>query len=314
MTVVNRRGFLATLGALVAGGTAASFGDPEHGVSFAAVLETWADVLRDADQFGFRLTRVTDAEEMALGRELAGRIGGWWRRDRDWTPYVQAVGASLVPRAHRPGIGYTFHAIESGVVNAFALPGGQVFVFTGMLGFLRSEAELAAILGHEMAHVDLRHCIERYQYELTLRKVGAGQVGQAAEALRGLLTVGYRQYQELEADAHGVRMTAEAGYDPAAGPAMFRRLAARTGERTAPGPRTPVEEAGQAMTRAMGSYFRSHPPSTERGRRLDRLVARAYRQAAGRPLYDGVENYRQRVPRRQREFPGETRVAGVAVR
>jgi len=310
--MIERRGFLATLGVLLAGGTAGAFGEPERRVDFSAMLETWADVLRDADQFGFRLTRVSDREEMVLGRELAGRIGGWWREDPGWTRYIEAVGASLVPRVHRPGIEYTFHAVEAGGINAFALPGGQIFLFTGMLGFLRTEAELATILGHEMAHVDLRHCIERYQYELTLRKVGAGQLGQAAEIARRLLTVGYRQYQELEADAQGVRMTAEAGYDPAAGVVVFRRLAQRTGERPVPRPRTPVEEAGQAVARAMGSYFRSHPPSSERSRRLEGLVARARRQAGARPLYEGTENYRRRVPRSRQEFPGERRAVQTA--
>jgi predicted Zn-dependent protease len=292
----DRRRFLVTLGVLVAGGAAAGIKAGEESVDFSAVLETWADVLRDADQFGFRLTRVSDAEEMAHGRELASRIGQWWREDAEWTRYISGVGANLAPHLRRRGIGYTFHAVQAGAINAFALPGGQVFLFTGMLAFLRTEAELAAILGHEMAHVDLRHCIERYQYELTLRKVGAGPLGQLAEVARRLLTVGYRQYQELEADAQGVRMVAEAGYDPAAGTAVFRRLAQRAGERPPPRPRTPGEEAGQAVVRAMGSYFRSHPPSSERSRRLERLVARA-QQRAGRALEQGAENYRQRVPR-----------------
>jgi beta-barrel assembly-enhancing protease len=292
----DRRRFLATLGVLLAGGAAAGVGAGDESVDFSAVLETWADVLRDADQFGFRLTRVSDAEEMAHGRELAGRVGQWWREDAAWTRYISGVGANLAPHLHRHGIGYTFHAVEAGAINAFALPGGQVFLFTGMLAFLRTEAELAAILGHEMAHVDLRHCIERYQYELALRKVGAGPLGQLAEVARRLLTVGYRQYQELEADAQGVRMVAEAGYDPAAGIAVFRRLAQRAGERPAPHPRTPAEEAGQAVVRAMGSYFRSHPTSSERSRRLERLVARAQHRA-GRALDQGAESYRQRVPR-----------------
>lgn len=310
--MTSRRGFLATLGVLLAGGTAAGLGETEQSVDFGAVLETWADVLRDADQFGFRLTRVSDREEMALGREVVERVA-WWREDPDWTRYVGGVGVGLAPYVHRHGIGYTFHAVEAGAINAFALPGGHVFVFTGMLAFLRSEAELAAILGHEMAHVDLRHCIERYQYELAARKAGVGEIGQLAEVARRLVTVGYRQYQELEADAQGVRMTAEAGYDPAAGPALFRRLGERVGERAAPRPRTPVEEAGQAVGRAMGSYFRSHPSSAERSRRLDGLVARAQRRA-GRPFYEGIENYRRRVPRRQQEFPGELRPGGVAGR
>ena len=240
---------------------------------------------------------------MHVGRELASRVIGWWQEDPTWGPYVSTVGHTLLPYIHRKGIRYEFHVVESRQINAFALPGGQIFVMTGMLEFLRSEAELAAILGHEISHVDLRHCIERFQYELALKKVGARDLGALAEIARRLLTVGYNKYQELEADAHGVRLSIQAGYDPQEGAVVFNRLRERAREQPAQRARTPVGE----ITQAMESYFRSHPTSDERARRLDRLIVRNHQRLAGRTFYVGLENYRLRIPRTQQEFPGETR-------
>jgi predicted Zn-dependent protease len=140
-----------------------------------------------------------------------------------------------------------------------------------------------------------------------LRKVGAPAMGQLAEVARQLVTVGYTKYQEVEADAGGVRLSIEAGYDPEAGAVIFNRLKERLGGPTRPRPRTPVGELTRAMEEAMGSYFTSHPASEERARRLADLVFENRRRLSGRTFYVGVENYRQRIPRTQQEFPTERR-------
>ena len=303
----GRRSFVLVLLVLAVSGALVLLGEIEQGVTFSSVLEIWADVLRDADQFGLQLTRVSDREEMQVGRDIARSMAAWWRESPEKARYVSAVGATLLPHVHRKGIRYEFHVIESDMINAFALPGGHIFVTTGMLEFLQSEAELAAVLGHEISHVDLRHPIERFQYELALRKVKAGELGALADVARRLLTIGYNKYQEFEADAQGIRVSIEAGYDPNAGAAVFTRLIERSGERTPPRARTPVGEVAQAVEQAMGSYLRSHPPSDERVRRLNRLVAKNRRRLSGRVVYVGAENYRVRIPRTQQEFPQEHR-------
>ena len=137
---------------------------------------------------------------MRFGQEMRLRLPS---DDPTWTPYVDAVGQTLVPWVRRHGIAYQFHVIDSSEVNAFSVPGGQVFVFTGMLQFLQSEAELAAILGHEIAHMDQRHCIEKYQYELAARKVGLEGIGHIADRARLPITIAYQKNQEIEADAQG---------------------------------------------------------------------------------------------------------------
>lgn len=308
--MAGRRALAIVLALLVAGGVATWLGRPDEEVTLSSVAEMWGDVLRDADQFGFRLTRMADREEMDLGRTIAGRVGARWSEDPEATRYVSAVGQALAPHVRRRGIQYEFHVVRSPSINAFAIPGGQVFVFTGMLDFLHSEAELAAILGHEMAHVDLRHCVERYQYQAALGKVGLREVGQLAELTRRVLAAGYTKYQEVEADAQGVRVSVEGGYAPEAGAEVFERLAARFGRPRPPRATTPVGEVAQAAGEAMGSYLWSHPPSDTRAHRLEVIVAGYRRQLAGRTVYVGVENYRQRIPRSEREFPEERRGGG----
>jgi predicted Zn-dependent protease len=304
-----RRRWLVVLLALMAGGGAlVAIGSMDHHTDLSSVLEIWGDVLRDADQATLRATRLSDDAETRFGAELASRMV--WAEDPVWTPYVASVGAALVPHVRRTGIRYQFHVVQSPQLNAFAIPGGHVYVFTGMLAFLKSEAELAAVLGHEISHVDLRHCIERYQYELAGRKVGLDQIGRLAEAARLPYTIGYQRYQEIEADEQGTRLSAQAGYDPSVAPALFTRMHKALGEPEWQRAATPVEEVAGALAGSMLGYFRSHPMSEERARRLSELVSRNRRHLRGRTLYEGVANFQQRVPRSQQEFPGERRTQG----
>ena len=304
---MSRNPFYALLALMIACGVAASLGDADPSVSLDSAREIWADVLRDADEFGLHATRVSADKEMRLGGEIAERAGVWGNEDPEAARYVAAVGGALLPNLNRTAIRYQFHVIQSPEINAFALPGGHVFVLTGLLDFLQSEAELAAVVGHEMSHVDLRHCIERYQYELALRKLQVAPVGEMVSIAHQLVAVGYGQDQELEADASGERLAIEAGYDPDAAAAVFTRMKAKFGEPDRARATTPVGEAGQAVGEAIGSYFRSHPPSAERARRLTEMVERNRRELRGRVVYRGVENYRKRIPRSVEQFDAELR-------
>jgi beta-barrel assembly-enhancing protease len=237
-------------------GLAVYFGTVEQPVSFSSVLEVWSDVLRDVDQFGLRFTRLSDAEEMRLGADLGAQAP--FSTTLDGQPRVAAVGTRLVPFVERRGIRYQFHVVVAAGPNAFALPGGQIYITSAMLQFLQSDDELAAILGHEIAHVDLRHCAERYQRLSKLRP--------------WLFTVEYGKYQELDADAAGLRLSTQAGYDPTAAVALYRRFALAYAPPPVRPARTPVSEAARAASTALGSYFQSHPPSAERAARLEELL------------------------------------------
>jgi predicted Zn-dependent protease len=212
-----------------------------------------------------------------------------------------------LPHLRRQGIRYQFHVIDSPQINAFALPGGQIFVMRGLLDFVESEAELAAVLGHEMSHVDLRHCIEHYQYEARLKKAGAPELGWMVEMAHRLMTMGFSPQQELDADAQGERLSVESGYDPDAEAALFTRMKARFHEPSRVQATTPAGEVTEAAGEAIGAYFRTHPPSEERVARVNDMLARHRENLAGR-FYVGKRNLRERVPRSSHEYAGEFRV------
>jgi predicted Zn-dependent protease len=241
---------------------------------------------------------------MSFGRQIRQHLPP---DDPTFTPYVNAVGQALIPHVRRQGIHYHFHVIDSPEINAFAIPGGHVFVYTGLLQFLKSEAELAAIMGHEVSHVDLRHCIARYQYELAARKVGLDGIGQIADLARFPITIGYGKNQELEADAEGLRLSIQAGYDPNAAAALFTRMQSAFGPPQAGRAATPEAELAGTLTGALADYFHSHPNSPYRAQKLYEQVEANRSRLAGKRVYVGVRNYQQKVARSQQAFPGEER-------
>jgi predicted Zn-dependent protease len=293
------KSFFVVLTLLIGCGAVAMLGTLGSGVNLSSVLALWSDTVRDADQVGMRLTRVGDPGEMKIGADLARSMPS--HEDAAATAYVTEVAQSLLPHIRRRGIHYQFHVIESYGINAFALPGGQVFVTASLLDFAESEAEVAAVLGHEISHVDLRHCIERFQYQVALKKVGVpDELGWLTETAHRLATMGFSQDQEREADAQGERLTIEAGYDPNAAAALFSRMAIKFGDTSRPPATTPAGEVAGAIGGALGSYFRTHPPSEERAREMRAMAARH-----GGHFYAGKENLRRRIPRSRQEFPGE---------
>jgi predicted Zn-dependent protease len=270
--VKPRHAALALLLAAIAGsGLLVAAGRGDERVGLGSLSELWSDLVWDADRAALNLTRVSDAEESRLGAELANSLTARPSEDAgeaEGLARVERIGRRLVAGVERPAIDYRFYVIPSEAVNAMALPGGHVAVTRAMLDFAATDDELAVVLGHEIAHVDRRHCIERYQHILTLERAGIGSLGLAFEMLRRLAALGYRQYQEIEADEEGLRLAREAGYDAAFGAPLLERLAALQREPIPPRAGGPIEETLESLGRVIGSYGRSHPPSRERAARL----------------------------------------------
>jgi hypothetical protein len=153
-----------------------------------------------------------------------------------------------------------------------------------------------------MSHVDLRHAVELYQSEAVIERAGAPPLARIPEDVRRLVARGYSKFQEVEADAQGLRLCSQAGYDPEAGARLYRRFRPAS-------PRTaavnPLDEAAGAARDQLTSYFDTHPPDAERIRRLEELARRDRRRLAGRPLYEGIENYRRQIPKSAQQFPDE---------
>ena len=221
---------------------------------------------------------ITPEQEVALGLqaapEMAQQFGGL-----DPDPKAQArvdqVGQRLVSRsaAGKSPYRYEFHLLnDSSTINAFALPGGQVFITEGLLRQLHTEGELAGVLGHEIGHVVARHGAEHIaKQQLTQGLTGAAvlatydpnnpssQNSAAVAAMIGqLVTMRFGRQDELEADQLGVRLTGESGYDPNSMVALMKILA-----RSSEGGRPP-------------EFFSTHPSPENRIQRIEQAIKEQY--------------------------------------
>ena len=168
---------------------------------------------------------------------------------------------------------------EDYFVNAFALPGGHVFIGKGLLNLMDTEDELANILGHEIEHADLGHCAERVQIEGAVQKLPMGGLVQLPVEI---FEAGYGKDQELEADREGAKLAEAAGYSAEGAISMFRKfqkLEDEVRQYRARGaqPRTvltlPIELGNAVVLQTLEGYFRSHPPASERIAQMQRLIA-----------------------------------------
>jgi predicted Zn-dependent protease len=243
-----------------------------------AVLHFVGDTEHELTRLPMKLTRLSDTEEIQIGDELAKHYGRDWKpeskNDQDFIQaqtYLDRVGARVASSAHRK-LPYRFHYIPwDSFVNAFALPGGHVFVSAGLLALMDSEDELAAVLGHEVEHVDLGHCAERVQIEARLRKLHLGVIGSLIEIPAIVFEAGYSKEQELAADREGTRLSVAANYSPNGAVRMFETFQRLEDEQRHP-PKSPQQEFTQVAQTTIEDYFRTHPPSTERAQQIKDLI------------------------------------------
>lgn len=212
-------------------------------------------------------------EEIEIGRRLAGNLLGAapLTKDAALQRYVNRVGRWVASQGERPELKWHFGVLETPDVNAFATPGGYVFVTKGLYDLLASEGELAGVLGHEIAHVMLQHHLKVYRQSQAVGVIGnvlsqtqnrsalaQAALGKGAEALaRGL-----DKSAEFEADHVGVVLATRAGYDPYGLPAALRKIAQRNPReaslallfKTHPLPQERLEKLGDAMGDAFDRY------------------------------------------------------------
>lgn len=182
-----------------------------------------------------QLMLVSEDQEIAMGRQadtaVIATIGLY--PDAAWQRYIQQFGARLAATSERPNLPWTFRVVDDPAVNAFALPGGFIYVTRGLLAHLTNEAELASVVGHEIGHVTARHtAAEMSKQELIGLGLAAGSMvssqvakyaGTANQAL-GLLYLKFSRDDESQADELGLRYMRRANFDPRQMPEVFRML------------------------------------------------------------------------------------------
>lgn len=211
---------------------------------------------------------MSESREVAMGKELHEEMikSVPLYEDEAVNAYVDEVGQKVAKASDRPDLEYHFFIIDSPDINAFALPGGYIYVNRGLLNYLQNEAQLAAVLGHEIAHVTARHHV-RQKSAGTGRNVGAVFVGvltgsytvaSAAAEWGSAAAAGYGREMELEADGFGAQYMKDAGYSPDAMIDVLALLKAH--ERFS---KQQARDAGRKIPSYHG-VFTSHPSSDQR--------------------------------------------------
>lgn len=172
---------------------------------------------------------MSESQELALGRQADEQVKKQYTvyPSKALQDYVNNVGQKLAQKSHRPELQYHFTVLDSTEINAFALPGGYVYITRGIMAYLNSEAELAAVLGHEIGHVTSRHGVRQQSAAqatnigLTIASIFVPHINTMGGAnlsnlLGGALLSGYGREHELEADKLGAEYLARSEYDPQA--------------------------------------------------------------------------------------------------
>ena len=206
--------------------------------------------------------------EIEFGKEVAARVLGRFNgvNNEELTRYVNLVGLGLARNSGRADIDFRFYILESDSINAYAAPGGYIFITSGALELMEDEAELAGVLAHEIAHVSRKHIVKALEIKGSedsggLAKMVGGRSETArvafSQAVDGALSVlfekGLEQEDEFDADEVGTLILANSGYDPEA----LRRFLARLSKQQA---------------HKVEVVSRTHPPFDERYKRLTEVL------------------------------------------
>lgn len=257
-----------------------------------------------------QVSLMSESQEVAMGQQMDPEV----RRemgvydDAALQRYVESVGSRLARLSERPELPWHFTVVDAPAVNAFALPGGYIYITRGILPFLNDEAQLAGVLGHEIGHVTARHSAQQYTKAtgatigLTLLSIFVPQA-QAVQGLTeqalGVLFLKYGRDDELQADRLGVRYTAAANWNPAGVAGMLtslQRLDQASGSRkgvpnwlsTHPAPADRVQKIEPVIQQARAAMAGA-PMETDRAAFLERLDGIVYGDSPGEGIVRGNE-------------------------
>ncbi len=253
------------------------------------VADAMEDAHETADRYGDAVIPISTEQERVIGRGVAATVAGHYGvlRDPGLTRYVGLVGAAVADQApYRDGLVYRFAVLDSDELNAFAAPGGWIFVTRGALAAMDDEATLAGVLAHEVGHVAARDVIDEIRDRARTRLgvdaaaeavdvAGEEFLRAAVEAGTEALFMGLSQEDELDADAFAVRAAAAAGYDPRGLGRFLAELDRLGGDEH------------------VSLLERTHPDVGERRQRADRAVISM--GAAGRDGVVAADRFRART-------------------
>jgi predicted Zn-dependent protease len=260
------RALLLALALSIAGTAHAQFRLPNFDIN--KMVDTVKNV-------GKAVKDIDEPEEISIGRDVASRLLGAAPlvADARMQRYVNHVGRWLAAQTERPDLPWQFGVLDSPNVNAFAVPGGTIFITRGLLMQVRNEAELAGVLGHEIVHVLRKHHLKAIQKGAQTALAGEGLSAalreRAGPARDKLIAFGTEMYSrgldksdELEADRLGIVIAARAGYDAYGLPSVLQTLQAMNAQdsaialmfKTHPAPGERLDSIGERMQPVLDAY------------------------------------------------------------
>ena len=261
-------------------------------IPFAIVLALGAACATNPATGRRQISLMSEAQEISIGQEqdlLVKKEMGLYN-DPALQQYVSDIGMRLAKLSERPSLPWHFAVVDQPAVNAFALPGGYIYITRGILPFLDNEAELAGVLGHEIGHVTARHAAQQYT-----RSVG-GQIGLVALGIfvptarpfgdlasqgLGVLFLKYGRGDELQSDSLGAKYEAAGGWDPAGVPGMLSTLGRLD------------EAAGEK--KGVPNWLSTHPDPLSRVKEIEPQVQQIKAAAPGTTFRQGRDALLQRV-------------------
>jgi predicted Zn-dependent protease len=224
-----------------------------------------------------QLAFISEQQEISLGRsavpDVEKQVGGVYD-DPELTAYVNEVGLSLAKLTKRPNLPWTFKVVNSDDVNAFAMPGGFIYINKGLLKQMTNEAQLACVLGHEVGHVAAKHSVDQLQKtvgaQLILEAIGIGTGSPDAKAVAAvaaqMVMLKYSRDDEYEADKLGVGYAIKDGYNPEGMIQVFN-----------------VFLTLGSSSGGLGEIFSTHPDTQKRIDRINEILNKEYPGVAEDP-------------------------------
>jgi len=249
-----------------------------------------ASCVRNPVTGGRQLALISEAQEKAIGEashpEILAEFG--MVEDPQLQEYFSRIGLELAGISHRPQLAWKFTVLDTPVVNAFAVPGGYIYLTRGILGHMNNEAEMAGVVGHEIGHVTARHSVTQLsQQQLLGLGLGIGsilsptfrQLGSLAETGLSVLLLKYSRDHERQSDQLGLQYMSQAGYDPSQVSRffeLFERMSEGEGER-------------------LPNWLSSHPAPPDRVKATSALAEKIKQENAGRQFKVNAEQLMERV-------------------
>ena len=225
---------------------------------FAAPLKAQNGIidlfLKSADKINktlLNMTELSDSEENEIGKALDEKISKDFKKTTTKKFDVKSVFSDIMKQVTRKNLNYRFSIVKKAEFNAITIAGGKVYIYSGLLDSIDTNEELAFVIAREISHNELKHCIHKIQFAVNAQKINPA-MGAIVDAAYSVYRTPYSKYDELDADANGVKLMEKAGYSRNGAVSFFEKL------------KKLEAKYGGEKRNIFYDFFASHPPAKER--------------------------------------------------